>query len=142
MFNEKDRNKLYESLKTEEGVKRFFGKNREKFTRDIEDQKMRCSNLENANFDNEWDKQLSQISILTIQKTLEMVKDVLDLLEISFLHRIDTRDEFKELITIIQEKGKNQESKLDKLQQKLSKHDPSLEWIDNYFKRSGETSHE
>lgn len=139
MFDEETRKKLYESLRTEEGVKRYFGKNREKFERDVEDQKKHVSDIETANFSNEIDKKLAELVALGIQKTLEMFKDVLELLEISFLHRIETQNEIKDLITIIQEKGNNQESKLNELYSKLGKHEPSLEWIDKYFERSSKT---
>lgn len=142
MFDEKDRNKLYDSLKTKEGVKKFFESNREKTTNDRKRIEKVQEEIEHLQGTSDSLKMLGLASATVGMKMGELFRDTLDLLEISFLHKIETQEEFKELVSILQEKGVTQESKLNELGKKLDKHDPALEWIDNYFKRSSETSNE
>ena len=133
MFDDENRKKLYESFKTEEGVQKWFSKNRKKFEKDIDDNKKTYEIIEKGAFPNEETKQLALLSTLSIQKTLEMINDILALSEITFRYNIELNNGLRDLILIVQEKGSNMNEKLAELANKIKKHEPSLTWIDKFF---------
>src|SRR5437867_13296064 len=136
MLNDESVKRLYENLKTEEGITKFFSMNHEKFSKDIKEVHSKFEKVINdPKMPSGVIKNIIEFVEILATKTLEMIDDESSLLEIAFRHRIEAMNELKELVSILQNKGTAQEEKLLKFENKINnilKHETSLEWIDQY----------